>query len=138
MTLPAFSAAPDTTSRRSRPRRPSAAAAAAAAVPAAGAAVAGPSRSGPATETAAMLARAVAAAVRRLPDVGVVPDQRDAYVQRHRLETMLREAVEVHLRSSTATEALRAVPAVRVACAHLGAGDLEDAYLALLTARDLL
>ena len=31
-----------------------------------------------------------------------------------------------------------AVPALRVACAYLAAGDLEDAYLALLTARDLL
>lgn len=80
------------------------------------------------------LAKAVAAAVGHLPDVER-SNTRSAHVERTRIETLLRDAIERH-RLLGAPDA--AVPAVRVACAHLAAGDLEDAYLALLTARDLL
>jgi hypothetical protein len=74
----------------------------------------------------------VSAAIGRLDDV----DGASALEVRRRIDRMLRDALERHLESTD--DAGAAVPAVRVACAHLAAGDLEDAYLALLTARDLL
>jgi hypothetical protein len=55
-----------------------------------------------------------------------------------RLERMLRATLDHHRppRASSATEASAA--AVRTACAHLAAGEHEDAYLALCTAYDFL
>ncbi len=83
---------------------------------------------------ASPLARAVAAAVASLDDVdGSVPLE-----VRRRIDAMLRLAVDRHLARVGEDGPVAAVPALRVACAHLAAGDLEDAYLALLTARDLL
>jgi hypothetical protein len=48
--------------------------------------------------------------------------------------------VEHRLRSALSDErpAAHGSAAARVACAHLAAGDLSDAYFALLTARDQL
>jgi hypothetical protein len=84
--------------------------------------------------SASALARAVAAAVTALDDVdGPVP-----FAVRRRIDRMLRDAVDRHLELAGADGPVAAVPALRVACAYLAAGDLEDAYLALLTARDLL
>lgn len=82
--------------------------------------------------TASPLLRAVAAAIASLDDVAAAP------TARWHLDRMLREAVDHHLERVGEHGLVAAVPAVRVACAHLAAGDLEDAYLALLTARDLL
>ena len=82
--------------------------------------------------TASPLLRAVAAAIASLDDVAAAP------TARWHLDRMLREAVDHHLERVGEHGPVAAVPAVRVACAHLAAGDLEDAYLALLTARDLL
>ena len=84
--------------------------------------------------SASPLAHAVAAAVAGLDDVdGPVP-----FAVRRRIDRMLRDAVDRHLERVGEGGAVPAVPALRVACAYLAAGDLEDAYLALLTARDLL
>ena len=83
---------------------------------------------------ASPLLRAVAAAVAALDDVGGTV----SLTTRRRIDQMLREAVDRHLDRVGEDGPVAAVPAVRVACAHLAAGDLEDAYLALLTARDLL
>ena len=83
---------------------------------------------------ASPLLRAVTAAVASLDDVhGSVPLE-----VRRRIDQMLRVAVDRHLALVGEDGPVAAVPALRVACAHLAAGDLEDAYLALLTARDLL
>ena len=82
--------------------------------------------------SASPLLRAVAAAIASLDDVAAAP------TARWHLDRMLREAVDQHLERVGEHGPVAAVPAVRVACAHLAAGDLEDAYLALLTARDLL
>jgi hypothetical protein len=90
--------------------------------------------------TASPLRRAVVAAIIRLDDV----DGTDGAITtptRRRIDQVLRDAVDRHLErvgDDPPEGAVAAVPAVRVACAHLAAGDLEDAYLALLTARDLL
>jgi len=78
------------------------------------------------------LLRPVSAAIGRLDDM----DGASALEVRRRIDRMLRDVLDRHLESTD--DAGAAVPAVRVACAHLAAGDLEDAYLALLTARDLL
>jgi hypothetical protein len=84
--------------------------------------------------SASPLAHAVAAAVAGLDDVdGPVP-----FAVRRRIDRMLRDAVDRHLERVSEDGPVAAVPALRVACAYLAAGDLEDAYLALLTARDLL
>jgi hypothetical protein len=80
------------------------------------------------------LARAVAAAVGRLSEIDRAGDLA-GHTQRRRIETLLRDALERH---HVLAGPPAAVPAVRVACAYLAAGDVEDAYLALLTARDLL
>ncbi len=81
-----------------------------------------------------LLRRAVAVAVASLDHVdGTVPLE-----VRRRIDQMLRVAVDRHLARVGEDGPVAAVPALRVACAHLAAGDLEDAYLALLTARDLL
>ena len=52
------------------------------------------------------------------------------------VDRQLRAALHRHV--ARAGEGAPAVAAVRVACAHLAAGDLEWAYLSLLTARDQL
>jgi len=98
-------------------------------------------RRGPSTGAAArrsgssVLLRPVSAAIGRLDDA----DGASPIEVRRRIDRMLRDALDRHLASTDdAHDAGAAVPAVRVACAHLAAGDLEDAYLALLTARDLL
>lgn len=88
--------------------------------------------------TASPLRRAVVAAIIRLDDGADGPI---ATTTRRRIDQVLRDAVDRHLErvgDDPPEGAIAAVPAVRVACAHLAAGDLEDAYLALLTARDLL
>ncbi|MCD2197945.1 hypothetical protein LQ327_31700 [Actinomycetospora endophytica] len=94
---------------------------------------AGPVRRRPSTTIA--LLRAVTAAVASLDEVDYGPS---TYAARRHLDQMLRDAVDRHLERVGEDGPVAAVPAVRVACAHLAAGDLEDAYLALLTARDLL
>ncbi|MFC5061017.1 hypothetical protein [Actinomycetospora atypica] len=76
------------------------------------------------------LLRVVVAAVIRLEEV----DGAAGHAARRQIDQALRDAVERVGEDGP----VAAVPAVRVACAHLAAGDLEDAYLALLTARDLL
>ncbi len=80
------------------------------------------------------LLRAVSAAVASLDGVGGTV----SLTMRRRIDQVLREAVDRHLERVGEAGPVAAVPAIRVACAHLAAGDLEDAYLALLTARDLL
>lgn len=76
------------------------------------------------------LLRVVVAAVIRLEEVDGVA----GHAGRRQIDQALRDAVDQVGEDGP----VAAVPAVRVACAHLAAGDLEDAYLALLTARDLL
>jgi hypothetical protein len=84
--------------------------------------------------SASPLARAVAASLAALDDVeGPV-----SFSVRRRIDRMLREVVDAHLDRVGEDGPDAAIPALRVACAYLAAGDLEDAYLALLTARDLL
>ncbi|MEJ2861548.1 hypothetical protein [Actinomycetospora flava] len=58
------------------------------------------------------------------------------HATRTALDRRLRDALTRHI--GRTGENGPAVPAVRVACAHLAAGDLEWAYLSLLTARDQL
>jgi tRNA G10 N-methylase Trm11 len=84
---------------------------------------------------AAPLLRAVIAAVATLDDVDYGASTLAA---RRHLDRMLRDALDRHLERVGDDGPVAGVPAVRVACAHLAAGDVEDAYLALLTARDLL
>ena len=92
----------------------------------------------PATPTrprpSASLLQAVSAAIAGLDDV----DGTVTFAIRRRIDRLLRDAVDGHLERIRESGPVEAVPAVRVACAYLAAGDLEDAYLALLTARDLL
>lgn len=77
------------------------------------------------------LLRAVRAAIVLFDDAPA------AATNARRIDGALRHALARHL-EHVGEDAVPGVPAVRVACAHLTAGDLEDAYLALLTARDLL
>lgn len=63
-------------------------------------------------------------------------DRAASIAVRQHIDRMLREALE--RAGEDGDGGVPAVPAVRVACAHLAADDLEDTYLALLTARDLL
>ena len=86
------------------------------------------------TRPSVPLLRAVTAAVAALDDV----DGTITFAVRRRIDRVLRDAVDSHLERFGESGPVEAVPAVRVACAYLAAGDLEDAYLALLTARDLL
>lgn len=86
------------------------------------------------TRAASPLLRTVVAAVIRLEEVDGATD----HAARRQIDRTLRDAVDRHLERVGEDGPVAAVPAVRVACAHLAAGDLEDAYLALLTARDLL
>lgn len=79
------------------------------------------------------LRRAVTAAIGRLHG----GDRAAVITVRQHIDRTLRDALTRHLESA-GDDGAAAVPAVRVACAHLAANDLEDAYLALLTARDLL
>jgi hypothetical protein len=60
----------------------------------------------------------------------------DVLAERHALDRWLRSALAVHVgRTGTRTGA---VPALRVACAHLAAGDLAAAHAALTATQDLL
>ena len=58
------------------------------------------------------------------------------YRARHTLDRTLRAALSRHI--LRAGEGGGVIPAVRVACAHLAAGDVELAQLALRTARERL
>ncbi|TDQ54014.1 hypothetical protein EV188_106160 [Actinomycetospora succinea] len=78
------------------------------------------------------LLHAVEAAITRLDGLAGAFD----HATRTALDRRLREALTRHI--GRTGENGPAVPAVRVACAHLAAGDLEWAYLSLLTARDQL
>jgi hypothetical protein len=49
----------------------------------------------------------------------------------------MEDALRAALDTQSATEC-DAVPAVRIACAYLAAGDAEEAFAALLTANDKL
>ena len=91
-----------------------------------------PARAHPARRArpSSTLLRVVVAALIRLEEV----DGAAGHAARRQVDQALRDAVE----RVGDDGPVAAVPAVRVACAHLAAGDLEDAYLALLTARDLL
>lgn len=104
-----------------------------------------PTPQGPARgEQPAELAVAVPAALALLanlhrPDPAVVDGRTE-----HRLRHAVARAGAPHVPAGTGgdgapgTGAVPAVPAVRVACAYLAAGALEDAYLALHTAQDTL
>lgn len=78
------------------------------------------------------LRHAVDSAIGRLDGLTGVFD----HATRNAVDRRLREALTRHI--GRTGENGPAVPAVRVACAHLAAGDLEWAYLTLLTARDQL
>ncbi|WP_433782127.1 hypothetical protein ACQPX6_19695 [Actinomycetospora sp. CA-101289] len=78
------------------------------------------------------LARTVEQALTRLDS----PTEPVDHAARRARDHQLRTALTRHI--ARAGEGGPAVPAVRVACAHLAAGDTEWAYLALLTARDQL
>jgi hypothetical protein len=78
------------------------------------------------------LLQAVDAAVTQLDGLAGAFD----HATRKALDRRLRDALTRHI--ARTGENGSAVPAVRVACAHLAAGDLEWAYLSLLTARDQL
>ena len=78
------------------------------------------------------LARAVVLALRRL-DEAHRGDARAQWARCRAVEDALRRALE----RQPATES-DAVPAVRIACAYLAAGDAEKAFAALLTAHDKL
>jgi len=73
------------------------------------------------------LARTVEQAITRIDGVAAGLD----HPARSALDRQLRAALSRHVAQTG-----EGAPAVRVACAHLAAGDLEWAYLALLTARD--
>jgi hypothetical protein len=77
------------------------------------------------------LARTVESAIARLDG----PTDLD-HASRTTVDRQLRTALARHV--GRVGEGGHGVPAVRVACAHLAAGDVEGSYLALLTARDLL
>src|SRR4051794_40078794 len=78
------------------------------------------------------LARAVVTAVEGLDGLTGALD----HATRTAVDRRLRGALAQHVRR--AGEGAPGVAAVRVACAHLAAGDDELSYLALLTARDQL
>ena len=81
------------------------------------------------------LLRATVVAIRRLEVArALAPDARR--VECRAVDRMLRSAVDRHPVSYEGGVSGRS--ALRVACAHLVIGDLEDAYYALLTARDVL
>jgi hypothetical protein len=85
------------------------------------------------------LGAAIRAALGHLADLTDPPEA----VRDGRLDRMLRASVQAHLadphRNNGAGPALdEAAAAVRTACAHLAAGELEDAYLALRAAFDRL
>ena len=81
----------------------------------------------PAARRPSPLARAVDQAITRIDGVAGGLD----HPARSALDRQLRAALSRHVAQTG-----EGAPAVRVACAHLAAGDLEWAYLALLTARD--
>jgi hypothetical protein len=91
-------------------------------------------RSAPVDAEPLELPTAVVAGLQALGDLRDLP----MGVRDGRLERMLRATLDQHRppRASPATEASAA--AVRTACAHLAAGEHEDAYLALCTAYDYL
>jgi hypothetical protein len=91
-------------------------------------------RSAPVDAEPLELPTAVVAGLQALGDLRDLP----MGVRDGRLERMLRATLDHHRppRASSATEASAA--AVRTACAHLAAGEHEDAYLALCTAYDYL
>jgi hypothetical protein len=93
-----------------------------------------PARSAPADAEPLELPTAVVVGLQALGDLRDLPTG----VRDGRLERMLRATLDHHRppRASSATEASAA--AVRTACAHLAAGEHEDAYLALCTAYDYL
>ena len=93
-----------------------------------------PARATPADPEPLELPIAVVTGIQALGDLRDLP----MGVRDGRLERMLRTSLEHHRppRASSATEASAA--AVRTACAHLAAGEHEDAYLALCTAYDFL
>jgi hypothetical protein len=93
-----------------------------------------PPRPGPADAEPLDLPTAVVTGIQALGDLRDLP----MGVRDGRLERMLRATLDHHRppRASSATEASAA--AVRTACAHLAAGEHEDAYLALCTAYDFL
>ena len=95
----------------------------------------GPLPAGRRRAPAAPLLRAVTAGIATLDDVDYGAST--LAVRRH-LDRMLRDAVDRHLERVGDAGPVAGGPAVRVACAHLAAGDVEDAYHAQLTARDLL
>ncbi|HEY2192912.1 MAG TPA: hypothetical protein VGH76_11540 [Actinomycetospora sp.] len=78
------------------------------------------------------LARAVVLALRRLHEAQG-GDVRQRWARYRGMEDALRAALD----TQSATEC-DAVPAVRIACAYLAAGDAEEAFAALLTANDKL
>jgi len=77
-----------------------------------------------------VLGRAIARGITMLGDLAP-PDEA---IGSGRLERDLRSAIG----DTTGRQDAAAAPVVRAACAHLAVGELADAYLALLTARDLL
>ena len=83
----------------------------------------------PAARHPSQLARTVDLAITRIDSVAGGLD----HPARSALDRQLRAALSRHVLRTG-----EGAPAVRVACAHLAAGDLEWAYLALLTARDAL
>lgn len=86
----------------------------------------------PAARRPSQLAGAVDHAVTRLDGLSGDLD----HATRTAVDRGLRAALARHV--ARAGEGAPGVAAVRVACAHLAAGDLEWSYLALLTARDQL
>ncbi len=81
------------------------------------------------------LPTAVVAGLKALGDLRDLPTG----VRDGRLERMLRATLDHHHRSPRASPGTEAsAAAVRTACAHLAAGEHEDAYLALCTAYDFL
>lgn len=93
----------------------------------------------PGVEAPPDLASAVRAAIGYLGDLNDPPEA----VRDGRLDRMLRASVESYLGGAARGEGRRtaldeAAAAVRTACAHLAATELEDAYLALRAAFDRL
>lgn len=78
------------------------------------------------------LARAVVLALRRLDE-----HQPDDALQRWTRCRGVEDALRSALEKQPAAES-DAVPAVRIACAYLTAGDVEEAFAALLVAHDKL
>ena len=128
LALPTFLAPTDGATTTDRPRRPSRRRASGARR-----APATDPRPGP-TPADDALSRAVAAALPRLVRLDRT-DGRSSHTERRRIEALLRDAIARHRALGPAP---MAVPAVTVACAHLAAGGVDDAYSALLSAQDLL